>query len=166
MSAEFVLTKINKTRQLVAGKLKSIDAMLDAREELLLKYCTLLDPRVDGTEQELPPQNKVSNFCELLIDYMSMGHFDIYPRIVQIMETVSGKRLSIAQKIIPKIHQTTEEMLTFDDKYSEDFSSEKLKEFKIDLGKLGQVLEKRFTLEDRLVVVLQILDDILTSNTK
>ena len=97
MSTEYVLTKLNKTRQLVAGKLKSIDSMLDAREELLLKYCTLLDPRVEGTEQDLPQQKKISDFCNLLIDYMSQGHFHIYPRIVQIMETVSGKNRELFQ---------------------------------------------------------------------
>lgn len=166
MSTEYVLTKLNKTRQLVAGKLKSIDSMLDAREELLLKYCTLLDPRVEGTEQDLPQQKKISDFCNLLIDYMSQGHFHIYPRIVQIMETVSGKRLSIAQRIIPRLHNTTEALLTFDDKYGENADNTDLRDFKQDLSKLGETLEIRFKLEDRLVVVLQMLDDILANPNK
>lgn len=168
MSTEYILTKLNKTRQLVAGKLKSIDSMLDAREQLLLKFCTLLDPNVEGTEQDLPEQCKISEFCNLLIDYMSQGHFDIYPRIVQIMETVSGKRLSVAQKIIPRLHNTTEALLTFDDKYGSDSDEEErdLKNFKKDLGRLGETLEIRFTLEDRLVVVLQMLDSIMATNTK
>ncbi|MGN1356567.1 MAG: sigma D regulator [Succinivibrionaceae bacterium] len=163
MYTEYALTKLNKTRQLVAGKLKSVDAMLNAREALLLKYCTLLEPRINGTEQEVPERKKIAEFCEDIIDYMSRGHFDIYPRIVQIMETVSGKRLSIAQKIIPRIHRTTEKILTFDDKYGEGATDVNLNDFKKDLGALGESLEARFKLEDRLVIVLQILDDIMQS---
>lgn len=166
MSTEYILTKLNKTRQLVAGKLKSIDSMLDAREELLLKYCTLLEPKIEGTEQDVPEHSKISDFCNLLIDYMSQGHFDIYPRIVQIMETVSGKRLSIAQRIIPRLHNTTEALLTFDDKYGQESDNNDLSDFKTDLGKLGETLEVRFKLEDRLVVVLQMLDDILATPSK
>lgn len=161
MYTEYALTKLNKTKQLVAGKLKNVDAMLDAREALLLKFCTLIEPRINGTEQELPKREKIAEFCEDMIDYMSRGHFDIYPRIVQIMETVSGKRLSIAQKIIPRIHKTTEKILTFDDKYGEGSPETDLANFKKDLGVVGEILEVRFKLEDRLVVVLQILDDIM-----
>ncbi len=163
MYTEYALTKLNKTKQLVAGKLKNVDAMLDAREALLLKYCTLLEPRINGTEQEIPTREKITEFCEDMIDYLSRGHFDIYPRIVQIMETVSGKRLSIAQKIIPRIHKTTEKILTFDDKYGEGAVDSDLLNFKKDLSQLGESLEARFKLEDRLVIVLQILDDIMQS---
>ncbi len=161
MFTEYALTKLNKTRQLYAGKLRGIDAMLDAREKLLLKYCTLLDPIVEGTDQEVPPNDKIASFCESLIDYTSRGHFDVYPRIVQIMETVSGKRLSIAKKIIPKIFKNTEDILTFEDKYGEDVVEHDFNDFKHDLGEIGQILEARFTLEDRLVIVLQMLDDIM-----
>ena len=167
MFTEYALTKLNKTRQLVEGKLKKIDAMLDAREQLLLKYCTLVDPIVEGTHQEYPPKDKLAKFCESLIDYTSRGHFDIYPRILQIMETLSGKRLLVAQKIIPKIMNNTEEILCFDDKYGGEADprpSQDLDELKKDLGKIGQILETRFTLEDRLVIVLQIMDDLMQAS--
>jgi regulator of sigma D len=168
MFTEYALTKLNKTRQLNAGKLEKISMMLDAREALLLKYCTLLDPIVEGTQQEYPPKDKISDFCQTLIDYTSRGHFDIYPRIVQIMETMSGKRLTIAKKIIPKILNNTEQILCFDDKYGNEAdrpTSEDLNEIKADLGKIGQILETRFTLEDRLVVVLQMMDDLMQVST-
>ena len=167
MFTEYALTKLNKTRQLFAGKLKNIDAMIDAREALLLKYCTLLDPIVEGTEQECPPRDKIADFCQTLVDYASRGHFDIYPRILQIMETISGKRLSLAQKIIPKINANLDEIIKFDDRYGEDATGENIDfaTFKEDLGKIGQVLETRFTLEDRLVIVLQMLDDVMQVQT-
>lgn len=167
MSAEYIITKLNKTRQLLAGKLKSVDHMLDARESLLLQFCTLVDPVVEGTDQEMPPRDKIKKFTEDVIDYMSRGHFDIYPRIVQIMETVSGKRLSLAKKIIPRINKTTDELLKFDSKYGEgadetDLSANAdINQFKEDLGKVGQNLELRFSLEDRLVITLQLLDDLM-----
>ncbi len=165
MFTEYALTKLNKTRQLMAGKLKNIDAMLDAREELLLKYCTLLEPNIHGTEQECPPVSKIASFFESLVDYTSRGHFDIYPRVLQIMETISGKRLQVAKKIIPKIYNNTGEIMCFEDKYTPGMPPPDFEEFKKDLGTVGQLLETRFTLEDRLVVVLQMLDDIMQVST-
>ena len=86
--------------------------------------------------------------------------------VMKIMETVSGKRLSIAQRIIPRLHNTTEALLTFDDKYGQDAENGDLSDFKEDLSKLGETLEIRFKLEDRLVVVLQMLDDILAKPSR
>ena len=37
-----MLTRIDKTRQLLAGKNESIDALLDARHELLVQFVGLL----------------------------------------------------------------------------------------------------------------------------
>ena len=61
---------------------------------------------------------------------------------------------------------TTEALLTFDDKYGENADNTDLRDFKQDLSKLGETLEIRFKLEDRLVVVLQMLDDILAKPNK
>lgn len=97
------LTRINKIRLLVAGKHPWIDKMLDHRESLIKKYMTLIDLRVRGVEDCPPSYTKVEDFCGELMDYLSSGHFDIYPRIVTVMENATGRRLAIAQRIIPRI---------------------------------------------------------------
>ena len=119
------LTRINKIRLLVAGKHPWIDKMLDHRESLIKKYMTLIDLRVRGVEDCPPSYTKVE-------DYLSSGHFDIYPRIVTVMENATGRRLAIAQRIIPRIRHNTDLILSFDDKYGEELNEAKMKDLRED----------------------------------
>ncbi len=160
------LTRINKIRLLVAGKHPWIDRMLDHRESLIKKYMTLLDLKIRGVEDCPPSYTKVEDFCSELMDYLSSGHFDIYPRIVTVMENATGRRLAIAQRIIPRIRHNTDLILSFDDKYGEELNEAKMKDLREDLNRLGPILDTRFTLEDRLMAILQCIDDLIKDSAR
>ena len=160
------LTRINKIRLLVAGKHPWIDRMLDHRESLIKKYMTLLDLKIRGVEDCPPSYTKVVDFCSELMDYLSSGHFDIYPRIVTVMENATGRRLAIAQRIIPRIRHNTDQILDFDDKYGEELNEAKMKDLREDLNRLGPILDNRFTLEDRLMAILQCIDDLIKDSAR
>jgi regulator of sigma D len=157
-----MLTRIDKTRQLLAGKNESIDALLDARHELLVQFVGLLGNK-NNRKKCLPSCTQVQDFCQHLVDYISAGHFEIYQRVISAIEKASGRQLSIVNRILPKIEATTEFALSFNDTYGDGLDEEKLLELDADLNLLGPMLEERFRLEDRLVKALQILDEIIAA---
>ena len=165
-----LLTTLEQTKQVSKGQLKWIDDMILARENLIKSYFILLSATKeqletddDNADNSYELQHALSNFCELLIDYLTRGHFLVYPNILTIMEHVSSKRLIIARRLIPRVNATTEPLLEFNDKYADliNLNDEIIKNLLNNLGKVGEILEIRFKHEDRMVIALQILNDVL-----
>jgi len=154
-----MLTKLEATRRLLAGKHKAVDDWLQARQTLLVQYMRLagLEP---VRRHHLPSPEEVSDFCQLLMDYVSAGHFEIYDLVVVAFEQASGRSLSLAKRLIPRIEANTEALLKFNDRYAEA-SDEALIALDEDLNAMGPLLEERFRLEDRLVTALRLLDMLL-----
>lgn len=152
----------NTTLQQVEERYAWINEMIKSRQELVLKYMNLLQAPVGDDifdEEHLHPSKEdIVNFCELLIDYVSHGHFDLYPKIVELLEKSSSRSLSIAHRVMPKIEHTTELLLQFNDRYAEDMDESKYETLRNDLDKVGQYLEIRFRSEDRLIIGLRILN--------
>lgn len=150
----------NTTLQQVEERYSWINEMIKSRQELVLKYMNLLQaPLGDDPfgDERHPSKEDIISFCELLIDYVSHGHFDLYPKIVELLEKSSSRSLSIAHRVMPKIEQTTELLLQFNDRYAEDMDESKYESLRDDLDKVGQCLELRFRNEDRLIIGLRIL---------
>lgn len=156
-----MLTRLDKTRRMLAGKNESIDILLDARHALLVDFVGLISGK-GNRKKCLPNTQQLQAFSQLLVDYVSAGHFDIYHHVVSAIERASGRQLSIVNRILPRIQQTTEQILAFHDQYvdiqPDDDAWLSLDE---DLNQLGHALEERFRLEDRLVMALRVLDEML-----
>jgi len=87
---------------------------------------------------------------QLLVDYVSVGHFEVFYALIREAEAFADGSEELANAIIPSIGDTTEVILGFDEKYpSADHSH-----LDVDLSLLGEVLESRFQLEDQLISVL------------
>ena len=102
----------------------------------------------------LPSNESVNEFCQILIDYLSAGHFEIYDDIVRQCQEHGPDSKALADNIYPQISQTTEVLVAFNDKYSDLHSDQSLKDFDSDLSEMGQVLEQRLELEDELIHTL------------
>lgn len=169
------LRGFNTSLQQVDDKYAWINDMIKSRQELVLKYMKLLQLGPDGSMQRSSPsQSKelfqcypsyedILAFCDHLIDYISHGHFDLYPKIVELIENASGRSLSIARKVMPKIENTTEYLMRFNDRYAEDLNEDKLKTLKQDLAQVGKCLEQRFRNEDRLIIGLRLVHSIVAT---
>lgn len=159
-----LLTTLNRTNQVSTNNHPWIAEMTEARKQLIMKYFTLLTPAISEEEKAMgisvmPSYEQVKDFFNLLIDYLSRGHFDIYPKILNIMEHVSSRRLTIARRLVPRIQDNTDEILKIADEYNSELDEGIMKHLKEDLAHLGQLLEIRFTHEDRMVIALQILEN-------
>jgi len=130
---------------------KIIERWLEERRELLAKYCDLTEV-IDVSDNAVKHVEELQEFCELMVDYISVGHFEIFDQLHkegQLFEDASG--LDKEPNLLEKIQTTTEYILDFNDKY---LSSHDLDARIIDLASLGEIFAERFGLEDKLIDVL------------
>ncbi len=145
-----MLTKVEQAQAKWGGTSQVIDAWLGARKKLLIAYCELAGlPPYDKLERSLPTAPKISQFCELLVDYVSTGHFEVYEQIVN--ECASDGDNAPGERLLPLITETTDTALTFNDNYAEVDENIELNSFDRDLSQLGQEMEERFEVEDELL---------------
>lgn len=126
-----------------------IDKWLKERQLLIVGLCDLsVNP---GSSQENKVE-KFQSFCQILVDYVSVGHFEVYEQLVAEAAEYNDGGIELAKKIIPLIQDSTEVALAFNDRFDNihkvDDGIESLIE---ELEVLGKTLEDRFELEDRLI---------------
>jgi regulator of sigma D len=124
---------------------------LKERRELLGKYTEIAVVLDSGlSDENLQQRQKV--LCELLVDYVSAGHFEIFHELIDEAESFADGSGELAGKLMPAIADTTEVIMAYEEKYSgAQGRPEKLKR---DLSALGEALESRFVLEDQLIAGL------------
>ncbi len=122
-----------------------IDRWLQERKELIDAYDKLgAKPEALGEDRK-----PLQEFCGVLVDYVSAGHFEIYEQLTGEAKAFNDKRgLELAETLYPRIDVITEKLLAFNDLCDEGKCvAEKFKE-------LGGLLHERFELEDCLIEVL------------
>ncbi len=128
-----------------------IDRWLQERQEVLVDFCALGNINDFDSKNTLHGE-KLKAFCELLVDYASAGHFEIYDQLVQECKDLKDSNgLKVADALFHTIDTTTEIILDFNDKYLE---TDDLKTLATDLSELGVSLEARFSAEDQMINVL------------
>lgn len=152
-----MLTKLEQAKQEWGGTLAIIDKWLEARQKCIVLYCQLAGlPPYQTEEHSLPEQAKITKFCQLLLDYASKGHFEVYEQIIAQCKLDGEENLKIAQELYSRITKTTDTALNFNDKYAENASDKTLLDFDKDLSELGQIMESRFNREDQLLEVVHL----------
>ncbi|WAH58578.1 sigma D regulator [Pseudomonas silvicola] len=132
------------------GVHKLIDRWLQERQKLVEAFDTL----GETPEALAGNRKKLKEFCGVLVDYVSAGHFEIYEQLIAEAKAFDDERgLELADTLFPRIEVITQFALDFNDHCDKgDCSSapdliSKLKE-------LGSRLHERFELEDCLIEVL------------
>lgn len=132
---------------------KLIRHWLKERQELIVLYC-----KVDGlkefTSQDVPITVRVQALCQVLIDYVSAGHFEIYQKLLDEAGASRDYRALIA-RFLSEIEKSTALALEFNDRYATPADCEKaLDTLARDLNFLGVAMVERFELEDQLIEAL------------
>lgn len=113
----------------------------------------VLFERLAGVEpyaDELPNNELLQEFSQILVDYIASGHFGLYERISQGKERRRGI-VNLADKLYPRIANTTQVAIEFNDVY-EKSNGERIGANLTDLlSKLGEELAVRIELEDQLI---------------
>lgn len=128
-----------------------IDRWLHERQQLIVLYSTIASLEKNPNTSIA---DKTQEFCQILIDYHSAGHFEVYEQLIKETKAFDDDLgIEFAEKLVPQIEGLTEHAVTFNDKYDhpEDDYEELIGELFHDLSKLGGVLEIRFEIEDQLI---------------
>ncbi|UCC57142.1 MAG: Rsd/AlgQ family anti-sigma factor [Gammaproteobacteria bacterium] len=130
---------------------EKLDVLVQSRTETLALLTELAGRQPFNTEPSM--EKALRRFCEALIDYTASAHFQLYRYLADNRERRQSV-LSIAEKIYPRIVETTDVILRFNDKY-EAMSLENSIEFlAVDLSNLGECLADRIQLEDRVIAAM------------
>lgn len=127
-----------------------IDRWLQERHELVSAFVALNDAA------QVPATNAaaVQRFCEILVDYVSAGHFEVYEQLNSEAKAFGDARgLELAKQIYPRIEAITEVALAFNDR-CDNGDCRDTASLSAELKRLGQMLHERFELEDCLIEVL------------
>jgi regulator of sigma D len=128
-----------------------IDRWLQERQEMLVSYCAL--STIDTfSEDNSDHRQRVRHFCQILMDYISAGHFEVYDQLIKEGRDFGDKdALKAAAKPYTAIDTTTEKLLDFNDKYQE---TDDMSSLAADLSSTGQQLASRFEAEDEMISIL------------
>ena len=137
-------------------------ADVDRRKQSQAKLQALVQTRTEtlsllaelASSQPFSPdpatEDTLRRFCQALMDYTASAHFQLYRYIADNRERRQSV-LVIAERIYPRIVETTDVILRFNDKY-ESMSLDNSVEFlDVDLSSLGETLAERIQLEDQVI---------------
>jgi len=128
-----------------------ITRWLRERREVLGKY-TEIAVGMDGLLDPPTLDQRQKALCEILVDYISAGHFEVFNELLNEAESFQDGTNTLAEHVMPAIGDTTEVILAYEEKYA--IGGNGNGKLKRDLSALGEALESRFKLEDRLIAGL------------
>lgn len=146
-----MLDNCKNAKELWGGVSQIIDRWLQERQDMLVQYCAL-SALERTTNDSVLRGEKLRELCQILVDYVSAGHFEIYDQLIkegrQFEDAEALKEAGVLYSLVDK---TTERLLDFNDKYLE---TDDLVTLAADLSALGEALEERFAAEDEMIAVL------------
>jgi regulator of sigma D len=130
----------------------NLAALVSARNETLTLLTELANRQPFHPDASM--EKALRRFCEALIDYTASAHFKLYRYLADNCERRKAV-LAIADELYPKIVETTDTILRFNDKY-ETMSLDNSVEFlAMDLSNLGECIADRIQYEDRVISALR-----------
>lgn len=148
-----MLNQCESARERWGGVSEVIDRWLKERQELLILFCNLSkDEPVITEDDQVEKEATLRRFCQILVDYVSAGHFEIYNQLAKEGKEFGDEEgLARAKKHYQVVDTTTEHTLDFNDKYQETDDMSSLTK---DLSALGETLAVRFEAEDCMIEIL------------
>jgi len=136
----------------------TIDSLVALRRDVTASYCRLagigsFDERESGRFRIAP--SELVGFCETMVDYTAMGHFEVYQRIIEGKERRRAVK-ETADDIYPAIAETTDWLVDFNDRHERfEDTADTREALTAELSKLGEIIALRSLLEDQLLDALR-----------
>lgn len=126
-----------------------VERWLQERQLIIVQFCALSGIHELSKKDEKPANQRLEKFCQLLVDYMSAGHFEVYYALIREAEAFADGSAENANALMPQITETTEVAMDFNDRYGD--ANEVITTLSKGLSTLGETLAARFELEDQLI---------------
>lgn len=132
-----------------------IAKMLAERQEVLVLLTRLAEKKPFKVDHAL--QVTLQRFCQVLVDYMALGHFEVYQCMDETTEDSEQCRRvkRLRAELYPHIAATTQAAVAFNDRYDCEDHCELLDHLDADLSRLAERLATRIDLEDRLIAAIR-----------
>ena len=130
---------------------EKLDALVSSRTETLSLLAELADRQPFNPDPSM--EKALRKFCEALIDYTASAHFQLYRYLADNKERRQSV-LSIADELYPKIVETTDTILRFNDKYETMSLDNSIEFLAVDLSNLGECIADRIQYEDRVIAAM------------
>lgn len=133
---------------------KEIKQLIEERNAVLTQYYNLAKYAEAHNDTHNIPE-LLEEFCQEMVDYMAKGHFELYRRIEEGNER-RDEIVQLANKIMPRIDDTTQVAIAFNDRYDniDNLEEESFEQLPQHLTKLGEELATRIDLEDQIINTL------------
>ncbi len=143
-----MLEKCQNAKERWGGVSELIDRWLQERQDLLGLFVGLPQKELDDDVVET-----LRRFSQILVDYASSWHFGVYEHLLAEADTFKDGGLELAKELHPRIQETTDQILNFNDRYSEipRLTLQDVTHLSDRMSALGEVLAERFELEDQLI---------------
>jgi len=153
-----MLNNCNTAAERFGGVSSIIDQWLQERRQLVKLYCQLTGVHPARVR---PVWEVTQEFCQLLVDYASKGHFEVYEQLMLEGKEFADGSDEVASALIPELEQNTQKLMDFHDYLNEKCNLIELAER---ATSLGEVLEARFQQEDKLIEILHLAHKPLVEN--
>jgi regulator of sigma D len=127
---------------------------LNQRQTLIVLMLALNEKNAAATAHPYARHSiRIQAFCQVLMDYVSAGHFEIYDELLAEAEQAGNPdAIRQAQQVYPRLQRSTDAAVRFNDIYdSPEHTSALLENLPMELSGLGLLLENRFEQEDLLI---------------
>ena len=133
-----------------SGTQAVIEKLLEERKQLLVLYEQLAGVVPYADTGALPSAEMVSEFSQLLVDYVAAGHFGLYERIGEGQER-RQRVVAVASEVYGRLVDTTDAAVAFNDTYERSGKQGLTGELAAQIPHLGELLATRIELEDRII---------------
>ena len=130
-----------KSREKLVALVSSRTATLSLLTELAGRQPFTPEPSMEKALRE---------FCEALIDYTASAHFQLYRYLADNRERRTSV-LNVADELYPKIVETTDQILRFNDKYEAMSLDNSVEFLAVDLSNLAECIADRIQCEDEVI---------------
>ena len=134
-----------------ADSQKQLQTLVSSRTDTLSLYSRLAANKPFKSNKTT--QKLLQEFCASLIDYTAGAHFQLY-RFIDERKERRKPVSDVAEHIYPKIIDSTQQILDFNDKYDCQDHCDNFDRLETDLSTLGVILADRIEMEDQLIDVL------------
>jgi len=142
---------VSKNEERRGQSQKMVDELRQERKQVWALFCQIAEQKPFENGDKLAPV--LEQFAEILVDYVSLGHFGLFERALSGNER-RAHIFEVVKQVYPLYAQTTDAVIMFNDSF--DVANKKI-DFNVleqSLSRLGEDLAKRMDLEDQVCAAL------------